>query len=243
MASLRSTGSSTTVRLPVFTDHAGWPLTSPDFTNISADASDSCNILSPSLCKLVNADGYTLILGFWATLQLTWVSMLLFVQFVQVSRAMTTYENMFGIQDSALTSAFTSTGAPLDPNHPSLAAPPSAGGHGHGGHGHKHRGRMQTWARLLGVDPFLETIKGKGAANSKARRKRNPYSHGLLANCRDFWCDPQPFFGKRENGASVLGGDAVNYTNLYENPAWMDVARGRSTRRGGYEAVASAEEV
>ena len=47
--------------------------------------------------------------------------MLLFVQFLQVSRAMTTYENMFGIDNrsaASLTSAFTSTGAPLDPSQP-----------------------------------------------------------------------------------------------------------------------------
>jgi palmitoyltransferase ZDHHC13/17 len=206
-----------------------------DFSNISADASESCNILGSSLCKLVNADAYTLIVGMWASLQLTWVSMLLFVQFVQVSRAMTTYENMFGIHDASLTSAFTSTGTPLDPNHPSLAAQ-GASAHGHG---HKHKSRFQTWARLLGVDPFIETITGRGAATGKNKKKKNPYSRGCITNCRDFWCDPQPVFGKRENGASMLGGDPINYTSMYESPAMMEITRGR--RRGGYESVAAEE--
>ncbi len=86
-------------------------LTNLDLVSLSSQSSDSCNILSPALCKVVNADAYTLIVAIWATLQLTWVSMLLFVQFIQVSRAMTTYENMFGIDyqsTGAIHSAFTS---------------------------------------------------------------------------------------------------------------------------------------
>jgi palmitoyltransferase len=167
--------------------------------------------------------------------------MLLFVQLVQVSRAMTTYENMFGIQDTALTTAFSSTGAALDPNHPSHAADAS-GGHDHGGHGHKHKGgRFQHWARLLGVDPFIETVRGRGAATgNKKRRKQNPYSRGMVKNCGDFWCDPQPVFGRRENGAAVLGGEPINYTAMYESPRAME-AIGRGRRRGGYEAVAADE--
>ncbi|KDN66378.1 hypothetical protein CSUB01_06837, partial [Colletotrichum sublineola] len=210
------------------------------YSNISGKASDSCNFLSPGLCRIVNADGYTAILTVWATLQLTWVGMLLFVQFVQVSRAMTTYENMFGIQDGSLTSAFTSTGTPLDPNHPSLTPPEAAGGHGHA-HGHKHKGgRLQQWARLLGVDPFIETISGRGAATQTKRRKKNPYSNGCMANCRDFWCDPAPMFGQRENGSAILAGEPINYAAMYESPSLMSINRGRR-RTGGYESVAAEE--
>ncbi|KAK1958622.1 hypothetical protein LY78DRAFT_372501 [Colletotrichum sublineola] len=166
--------------------------------------------------------------------------MLLFVQFVQVSRAMTTYENMFGIQDGSLTSAFTSTGTPLDPNHPSLTPPEAAGGHGHA-HGHKHKGgRLQQWARLLGVDPFIETISGRGAATQTKRRKKNPYSNGCMANCRDFWCDPAPMFGQRENGSAILAGEPINYAAMYESPSLMSINRGRR-RTGGYESVAAEE--
>ncbi|KAK0368554.1 hypothetical protein CLIM01_14088 [Colletotrichum limetticola] len=209
-----------------------------DFTDISDKVSETCNFLSPSLCKVVNVDGYTAILTVWTTLQLTWVGMLLFVQFVQVSRAMTTYENMFGIQDGSLTTAFTSTGTPLDPNHPSLTPPESTGAHAHG---HKHKGgRLQQWSRLLGVDPFIETIRGRGAATQNKRRKKNPYSNGCMANCRDFWCDPAPTFGQRENGSAMLGGEPVNYTAMYESPTLMNMSRGRR-RAGGYESVAAEE--
>lgn len=229
-----------------------------DFNAIYASVSDECNILSPALCRVINADAYTLILTIWITLQLTWVTMLLFVQFVQVSRAMTTYENMFGIDHHAstsLTSAFTSTGTPLDPSaHPpsgSATQPDGAGhghGHGHGAHGHKHGGGfLKSWSKLLGVDAFIETATGRGAATGtgKKRRKKNPYSRGCITNCKDFWCDPSPMFGRRENGTAVLGGQVVNYTDMYESPSGMEgvggvVARG-GRRAGGYEAVAGDE--
>jgi palmitoyltransferase ZDHHC13/17 len=194
-------------------------------------------MLSPGLCRLINTDAYTLILAIWISIQLLWVTMLLFVQFVQVSRAMTTYENMFGVQDGSATSAFTSTGTPLDPNHPSLRVP-AAGGNAHG-HAHRHKGGwLKQWARILGVDPFIETVRGRGAATGKnKRKKKNPYSRGCTTNCRDFWCDPAPMFGQRENGSAVLGGDPVNYTAVYEAPSMMEIGRGR--RAGGYEPVAS----
>ena len=188
-------------------------------------------------------------MGIWATAQLTWVSMLIFVQFIQVARAMTTYENMYGIQDGSAGShgsAFTSTGAPLDPSHPSFGAPPSATddplGARKGGHGHKHhRGFLQQWSRILGVDTFIETATGRGAATGNTmRRKRNPYSKGYVQNCRDFWCDPSPMFGRRENGDAMLGGERINYTEVYESPSAMGLGT-TAWRRGEYEAVANEE--
>ncbi|KAK3295416.1 uncharacterized protein B0H64DRAFT_474378 [Chaetomium fimeti] len=224
-------------------------LTHRYFTTLTPTASEECNVLSPALCRVINADAYSLLLAVWASLQLTWVSMLLFVQFIQVSRAMTTYENMFGVNARApasLASAFTSTGAPLDP---ATSAPPSGaevGPHGPGGHGHGHRhgGVLKHWGRLLGVDTFIETARGRGAAAGGGRRRgnRNPFSKGCLANCRDFWCDPAPVFGQRETGAAVLGGQPVNYTEMYESPAVMEILRGGGARRaGGYEEVAGEE--
>ncbi|KAJ1335262.1 palmitoyltransferase ZDHHC13/17 [Microdochium nivale] len=220
--------------------------------DVSADASKECLVLSESLCQIVNADPYTVFAGLWTTLQLTWVSMLIFVQFIQVARAMTTYENMYGIRDgsaASMGSVFTSTGAPLDPSHPS-AAPASAaddplGARGAKG-GHGHAGYLKQWSRILGVDTFIETATGRGAATGKRmRRKKNPYSRGYVQNCRDFWCDPAPVFGRRETGDAILGGRKINYTEVYESPAAMELGAGSGRRRGGYETVAAedAEEV
>ncbi|SPO04559.1 probable Palmitoyltransferase AKR1 [Cephalotrichum gorgonifer] len=220
------------------------------FSALVPFASESCNLLSPGICRVVNADAYTFLLAIWVTLQLTWVSMLLFVQFIQVSRAMTTYENMYGIHDSNATPAFTSTGTPLDPNHPAhSAAGGPAGGARHGAHGHRHGGWLKQWARVLGVDPFIETIRGRGAVAAdgaagpggarSSRKKKNPYSAGCVANCKDFWCDPAPIFGARRTGEAVIGGRPVNYAEMYESPRMMEVVAGR--RRGGYESVAGEE--
>ncbi|KAI1854758.1 hypothetical protein JX266_000876 [Neoarthrinium moseri] len=218
------------------------------FSDISSGAAKECTVLSENLCQVLNADPYVILLGIWASLQLTWVSMLLFVQFVQVARAMTTYENMYGINDGSaanLMHNFTSTGAPLDPSHPdALAAPPSAahdplGNRSH--HGHKHgRGFLQQWSRILGVDTFIETATGRGAATAKKqRKKKNPYSRGYVQNCKDFWCDPAPMFGRRETGDAVVGGQRVNWAETYESPAAMELGGRRG--RGGYETVAGDE--
>jgi palmitoyltransferase len=216
------------------------------FQTINPSVSDQCNILAPSLCKVVNTDAYTLLLSIWATLQLTWVGMLLFVQFIQVSRNMTTYENMFGVDHhsaSALNSAFTSTGAPLAGVNPG-PLDQAAGHQGHG-HNHNHGGFLKTWSKLLGVDTFIETATGRGAAagGKNKKNKRNPYSKGCMTNCKDFWCDPAPVFGKRETGSGMLDGRPVNWTEIYESPALMDAeGAGRGgRRRGGYEVVAGEE--
>lgn len=222
------------------------------YTDGMAAASEECSIFGPAICRIVNVDTYTLILTIWANLQLTWVGMLLFVQFVQVAKAMTTYENMFGVNAgtaSSLTSAFTSTGAPLDPNHPdamppsgTAAQPDATAGRGH--HGHSHGGGwMKSLSKLLGVDAFIETATGRGAAagGKNKRRKGNPYSRGCVTNCKDFWCDSAPLFGKRENGTAMLNGQLVNYAEMYESPSLMQASgRGRD-RRGAYEAVAGEE--
>ncbi|KAK4244227.1 hypothetical protein C7999DRAFT_17487 [Corynascus novoguineensis] len=225
------------------------------FSTLMPTASEECNVLAPNLCRVVNADSYSLLLAIWASLQLTWVSMLLFVQFLQVSRAMTTYENMYGVNTrpaASLASAFTSTGAPLDPSTAPPAGSevgPHAPPHGHD-HRHRHGGILKHWGRLLGVDTFIETARGRGAAAGTTGKRggrgsqRNPFSKGCLANCKDFWCDPAPVFGRRETGAAVLGGQPVNYTELYEAPAVMEVLRGSGSggrRHGGYEAVAGEE--
>lgn len=214
------------------------------YTAIMVNASENCALFGPSACKIINADTYTLLVVIWANLQLTWVGMLLFVQFVQVARAMTTYESMVGVNTvsaSALTSAFTSTGTPLDPT----ALPPSgsaaqseAGSHGHK---HGHGGFMKTMSKLLGVDAFIKTATGPttgGSSSSSKRRSRekNPYSRGCVTNCKDFWCDSAPVFAQRENGTAMLNGQVVNYAEMYESPSIMKMAR-----RGAYEAVASEE--
>lgn len=163
--------------------------------------------------------------------------MLVFTQLVQISRAMTTYENMTGIHTREATAALTSTGTPLDPSLSAVAASTASPA----GNGVKQKGGLlKRWSHILGVDPFIETITGRGAAmGRKRRKKKNPYSRGCVSNCKDFWCDPAPVFGQRENGTAVLGGDKIDYTAIYESPMLMHLTGMRT--RGPYEAVETEE--
>jgi palmitoyltransferase ZDHHC13/17 len=215
-----------------------------------SEGSSECNILAPELCKIVNSDPYTLVLSIWAALQLTWVTMLMFVQLVQISRAMTTWENMHGTDHmhgskasqaitSALTTGTTSRAGAQIGNAglgPDLALPPTHAPDHH--HQHK-QGCFAQWKKILGVDTFVETALNK---KENSRRNRNHFSAGCLTNCKDFWCDPAPVFGKRENGAAMLGGQVVDYTAMYETPRLMSMRRPGGAG-GQYESVAADDSV
>ncbi|KAG9236725.1 hypothetical protein BJ875DRAFT_210453 [Amylocarpus encephaloides] len=213
----------------------------------TTEAGKECNLLAPELCQVINSDPYTLVLCCWAALQLTWVTMLMFVQLVQISRALTTWENMSGTHhthgskaSAAITSALTTgtttrTGAQIgdtglgpDPAMPPTHAP---------GHHHHHDGCFKQWKKILGVDTFVETAMGN---KTNDRRNRNPFSNGIIGNCKDFWCDPAPTFGKRDNGAAMLGGQTVDYTAMYETPRPMMM---RSRGGVAYESVGTDDSV
>lgn len=173
--------------------------------------------------------------------------MLMFVQLVQISRAMTTWENMRGSNHShgskasaAITSALTTgtttrTGAQIGDTGmgPDPALPPT---HAPGHHHHKE-GCFKQWKKILGVDTFVETALGD---KTKTRRNRNPFSNGCVGNCKDFWCDPAPVFGQRENGSAMLAGQVVDYTAMYETPRLMTM---RSRGGAAYESVGTDDSV
>lgn len=218
-------------------------LTSTDYSQMGETGSEECNVLSEALCRYINNDSYTAVLIIWTAIQLTWVTMLLFVQSIQIARAMTTYENMRGAHhhhskaSEAITSALAAgtssfAGAQLGPDG---RGPDPAVPHAHGHKHHHHDGCFAQWKRILGVDTFVETAlhpqKGKA-------KKGNPFSRGCVQNCKDFWCDPSPVFGSRENGEAMLDGVRINYTSMYEPPSRMRMRASASTRNGdGYERV------
>jgi palmitoyltransferase len=64
-----------------------------------------------------------------------------------------------------------------------------------------------------------------------------------VGNCKDFWCDPAPVFGRRQNGAAMLKGQVVDYTSMYETPR-MVMTRSRGGQDGGrYESIATDDAV
>jgi palmitoyltransferase ZDHHC13/17 len=207
-----------------------------------------CHILSDALCQLVLRDTFTVVLAIWVTLQLVWVTMLLVVQLVQIARAQTTFESMGNRLHpsshaaeaiaSALTSgATTMSGAQIDhtgrgPNPATISNLDRPRP--------KREGCFSQWQKLLGLDSFVATAAG----GVRSRKRSNPWSRGLITNCKDFWCDPAPYFRRREAGAAMLGGEIINYTRIYETPPRMKAQRPRQDDTGAvYHIVGDEDEV
>jgi palmitoyltransferase ZDHHC13/17 len=170
--------------------------------------------------------------------------MLLIVQFVQITRGLTTYEAMQHHGHShgdpsgpEALSTFLTTGAPS--LETAQLTPGNRGPDPAVQHPHPKR-KVGYWAQfqtMLGIDTFLATALRSGslAANGgRAERvKKNPFSRGWVQNFKDFWCDSQPVFGSRASGEALLGGEKVDYTTLFDLEG---VGLGRR-RRGGMEYV------
>ena len=158
--------------------------------------------------------------------------MLLFVHLTQVARAITTFETMKGhgqvgpLMTAVTTGSLTAEGAQINgaPDGPAPARK-------------KKEGCLKQWGRLLGLDTFY-TIAFQGnkdRSSSRRNKASNPWSAGIFRNCQDFWMDG-PFFGRKQSGKALFGGETIDYTSSY------DVPKGGMRYRGGYEAVPLAEE-
>jgi hypothetical protein len=209
-----------------------------------AEGTTSCNILTPSLCSILNADPFSIVLTLWASAQLIWVTMLLIVQLVQITRGLTTYEAMqhhrLGdhLNPAENLSTFMTTGAT------SLeTAQLTSGNRGPDPavqHPRPHRkvGYWKQFQTMLGIDTFIATALRSGDAADRsqaAKRKTNPFSRGWVQNFRDFWCDAQPVFGERRHGEAKLGGETVDYTKMFDLPLNQGLGR---RRQGGMEYTA-----
>jgi hypothetical protein len=201
-----------------------------------------CEILSPYLCAQWSKDPLTLVTNIWGGLQLTWTFMLLFVHFVQIARALTTYESMRGNTDLGPIMSAVATGT-LDPESASITASgagpdPTIAPHGHA-HKKSKEGCLSSWKKMLGLDVFFAIAfngyNGSKKKENQHRKRSNPFTRGVFRNCQDFWGDG-PIFGRKENGFALLGGQRVDYSSMYEVP------REGMRYRGGYEEVAAVDE-
>lgn len=168
--------------------------------------------------------------------------MLLFVHLTQVGRAITTYETMKGqvhagpLMTAVTTGSISADGAQIGPS----GGGPDPTGSALNPQRKAKEGCLTQWSRLLGLDTFytvaFQGYKGVRDKDAAARQKKsNPFSRGMFRNCQDFWMDG-PFFGRKDGGHALLGGESVDYTSMY------DVPKGGMRYRGGYEAVPAAEE-
>ncbi|KAI4279235.1 MAG: hypothetical protein L6R38_005087 [Xanthoria sp. 2 TBL-2021] len=216
-------------------------------TGLPPPANVECNLLSEELCSLVLRDSFTVVLGIWCTLQLTWMVMLFVVQSVQIARALTTYESMHGhLQRSSpaaqvITSAITAgtmsaSGASLTTTG---MGPDPAVSDGSEDHAHRHKaGCFAQWKTLLGLDTFIATATGR----SRPRKRGNPFSRGIITNCKDFWFDPAPYFGRRETGSAMLDGEVIDYTRMNETPTKMRMRRSRGDQENRiYQSVGTED--
>lgn len=184
-----------------------------------------CSFLNPELCAQWCKDPFTIVIAGWGAIQLTWTTMLLFVQLSQIARAMTTYESMKGHHTGTITTALTTGSTSAEGGAvtgPSTS--PSDRVHTHGRKHNQKEGCLAQWKKLLGLDTFVATaLHGSRAGEVMARRKHNPYNRGFVRNCRDFWCDAgggtKILFGKKADGVGLLGGQVVDYRRLYEVPS------------------------
>ncbi|KAI4278637.1 MAG: hypothetical protein LQ337_000877 [Flavoplaca oasis] len=218
-------------------------------TDLPPPANVECNLLSEELCSLVLRDPFTVVLGIWCTLQLTWMVMLFVVQSVQIARAMTTYESMRGhLQraspaSQAITSAITA--GTISPSGASLTnrgmGPDPVMSDGAEGHAHRHKAACFTqWKKLLGLDTFIATATGR----SGSRKRGNPFSRGIITNCKDFWFDPAPYFGRRETGTAMLDGEVIDYTKMYETPPRMRMRSARGNQESRlYQSIGTEDAV
>ncbi len=218
-------------------------LTSIDIDTIPNPPQYECTLLKEPLCGMFHRDPLTIITNAWGTLQLTWTFMLVFVHLTQVGRALTTYETMKGqgqvgpLMAVVTTGSLTAEGAQINA---SGAGPDPVG------HSHPHKKKKETcltqWSRLLGLDTFYTIAfqgyrkAGKDKDAAARPKQSNPFSRGLFRNCQDFWMDG-PIFGRKESCRALLGGEVVNYAEVYEVP------RAGMRYRGAYESVPTVEEV
>ena len=213
----------------------------PDIDTLPVADRADCSLLYDPYCGLFARDPLTIITNAWASLQLTWTFMLLFVHLTQIARSITTYETMKGrdhvgpITTAIVIGSLSADGAQVNGPDPV----PKDDGAGYA-HNHKRKdGCLSQWYKLLGLDTFYTVaFQGyKGSQDKEASRRTkqsNPFSRGLFRNCQDFWMDG-PIFGRKTSGKAMLGGEVVDYTTMYDAPKGMRY-------RGGYESVPSAEQ-
>ncbi|KAF9480641.1 hypothetical protein BDN70DRAFT_601071 [Pholiota conissans] len=187
--------------------------------------SPSCP-LPAHLCAITAADSFLVSVAVWATLQLTWTSILLASQLWQVARQMTTLEvsnlGRYGFmggrggaslagqmghrhQSASLRSDSSSVLPGVDTEDTTIVG--DAGAVAASGAVHRHSGVCAGCGsgflmNLLGFDRFT---KGKAVDGlARAGRASNPFDQGIVANCKDFW-----------TAGKELG---VQYEMLYDVP-------------------------
>ena len=183
----------------------------------------SCSIAAEWVCETLSADPFTIIITAWIGLQITWVTMLVIVQSVQVARATTTFEAMRGHLQYGPGVRDSKPGAPTFGTS-AIASPQPVLANGAGSPSDPRPNKKEflgRWKMLLGLDAFVATARSGFRPNRW--RQGNPFSRGVVRNCADFWFDTAPLFGRRVTGTGMLDGVEVDYSSMYDLPRPLNV--------------------
>ena len=236
---------------------SGTPLTRNPDLSVQAPVYDP-NIMSTSclfpasICAAAHYDVKNFAITLWATLQITWTTLVIGSHIYQICRGITTFEisnlGRYGHMGSRGISAASQEGF--------MAAHAASHRHASGNAGHTHQhthnplkicarlcGRILpgTLLAIVGLDLYT---KGRGAEGmARAAEKgsgANPFDVGLMRNCTDFW-----------TRGRTLG---VDYEKLYDIPEegykaviaqrnrmQKEASSARQGSGGGYEMLRSSE--
>ncbi|KAA8917443.1 hypothetical protein TRICI_000392 [Trichomonascus ciferrii] len=199
------------------------------YASVLAASTSECPFAPEFLCGVLTEDYFSTYTVAWATAQLTWVTLLVFVQLIQIARGMTTNEAS-NLHKFGFMGADDFSSLPLDHHSLDTATAP---GEVTAFKSAKKRRCHSTLARILGVDQFVNTAQEAFGKSSRhpAAANSNPVDYGVMRNCADFWFPDHSWniFKIYDRGYGGLNGNMVDYYELWEFP---------KKRQSDYEMVA-----
>lgn len=158
------------------------------------EGSTTC-FLGDTVCSYFLWDAWTIALGLWVCLQLSWSVCLLLVQSYQIAVATTTnesanahrYSYMYHQDQGMMAQMAAGPGGGLAGSDGPMATAATTGAHHHGG-GHSHGAG--------GFCPCMQLFAGARALHKQRRSRRargsiggNVFDQGCWNNCVQFWSD------------------------------------------------------
>ncbi|KAG4304076.1 hypothetical protein PORY_002440 [Pneumocystis oryctolagi] len=183
-------------------------------------------------CRPFLLDSFTIILALWINLQFVWIVLLFIVQIFQISFSVTTNEarnlHKYGFMDEIGHDFYNESAK----NKLQSILLNNQCSHHHNSHKERHH-IFWVLLRFLGIHHFLKIINTFRSRFISRLKIRNPYSNGVLSNCRDFWYlgvgkkDGIRIINKRKQvyseGNGYIKGRLVNYYYLYDFPSHKDL--------------------
>lgn len=165
----------------------------------------SC-LLGQIICGYFEFDTWTISLTIWVLIQLSWSVFLLGVQLYQIAVATTTNESANAHRYAYLNENSNSNN--ILPTHTNETPVAPTAGHHHGGGG------------VAGFLPCLQLFAGARALHRHRTRQvnknSNPFDHGCIKNCIDFWTEENNYSDKKKPSSSSQQHFQQPFTNWYK---------------------------